>query len=84
MREPGVEAVKLLESKESEAMASNICPTVLKVEAGAEGGVREPAVATKASKNTLNAATTAVRGNFLGCVLRKFMALVLAQELVQV
>lgn len=77
MSEPEVEAVKLDESKESEAIASNICPTVLKVEAGEAGGVREPDWATKASINTLNAATTAARGNFLDCLSRKFMALVL-------
>ena len=58
IREPEVEAVKLEESNESEAMAVKISSTVLNVEAGDAVGVSEPAVTTEARNNTeINAET---------------------------
>jgi len=52
MSEPDVDAVKDEESKEFEAMAAKISPTVLKVDAGEAGGVSEPAVTTEARNRT--------------------------------
>lgn len=63
MSEPEVEAVKLDESKESDAITVNTSSTVLNVEAGDAVGVREPAVTTEARKSTEMNAESVGRAN---------------------